>query len=89
MASRSPKPIIVVHPESASEKVVSTLERAGYAVLVSASPEHFKELDVVSRAVIGNVTRAALQTISGTRWSDVQETFGKRVADALLEASHG
>lgn len=85
MAERRPKPIILVHPDAATTAVTGAMKRAGYAVIVTDAPA--EQLRAVDLSLIGSldvITKAALETISGSRWADTQENFGKRVADLLL-----
>jgi hypothetical protein len=80
----STKPVIVVHPDSATKAVKDVLRRAGYAVVVATNAKHFRTLDVMPVVGMSVIMRAALETIDKAYDSSVREGFGKRVARMLL-----
>lgn len=83
--SDQPKPIVIVHPEAATKPVKDALRRAGYAVVVSDNPSHFKTLDVMPVAVWGMVCRAAFEAISQYEKGGTgpKTLFGERLSAAL------
>ena len=81
------QPIMVLHPDVAKTAVRRALEGAGYAVVVSDSPDHFQSIDVLPVASIPLMLRAALETIQNCRDPDVRADFAKRLIKLLMEAS--
>lgn len=89
MAERATKPVIFVHPEADTPEVRKLLRRAGYVVIVSASPpEHFRILPEVPVAPASILGRAAVETINQLKGflsaEDVRAAYGKRVVQAVV-----
>lgn len=81
-SERKIKPLVVVHPEAATDVVVAVLEKAGYGVVVSEHPEMFTfvEIDTFTMANMDAITLAALKAAS----QHAPTMFGRELLAALI-----
>lgn len=89
MAERATKPVMFVHPDADHPEVRKLLKRAGYVVVVTASPpEHFRilpEVPIAPASMLGKCAFETLQQLKGFHNADeVRADFGKRVVNALV-----
>lgn len=80
-----PKPICIV-PEHTSDEVVASIEQAGYTVVRSDEPQHFKVISGIGLGADPSILDEALRIILVVSGDGSKVAFGNFMIKHLREA---